>query len=138
MGLGEAFGDFFTNIKDAFGNFISDDEVKNILNQVKSTFEENVTKENLSIWVDKIKTGVKDITDQEEIKKIFEYAKKQVGHTTGQAGKVIQCLEKDINDTSCLERFTESAAISIQVRSILLYLHIHFQVYIYMFSIMIY
>ena len=78
--------------------------------------KENVTKENLSSWVDKIKSGVENVANQTEIKKILEYAKKQVGVKTGQAGKVIQCLEKDINDTSCLGHFTESSAFSIQVK----------------------
>jgi len=110
----EAIGDFLGDIKDAVGNFISNDEVKNIANQVTSTLKENVTKENLSSWVEKIKSGVEKVANQEDIKKIFEYAKKQVGVKTGQTGKVIQCLEKDIKDTSCLGHFTESSAFSIQ------------------------
>ena len=109
--------DIFNSIKDAVGNLLKDDAVKNILDQVTSTFKEVVTKENLSNWVEKIKSEVKNVGDQEEIKKILEYAKQQGGTKLGgQTGKVIQCLEKDIKDTSCQDHFTESSAFSIQVR----------------------
>ena len=112
----EAVGDFFTDIKDAVGDLLSDDEIKNVLNQVKSGFEEHITVDNLKRVANKIKSGLEDVADQEQIKQILGAAKGQVKDTTGKFGKVIQCFENDIKDTSCLEQFTESTAISIQVR----------------------
>ena len=121
------------NIKGVLGNTFSDENLRNIGNQIKSVFDEHITEENLSNFGNQIKNAVKGIKDQEQIKQTLDYFKNQVDDKTGKAGEVIQCLQNDIDDPTCFESITQSTSIplssgidsiSIQVSSILMYLHI--------------
>ena len=110
--MGDILGDLWNNIKGALGDVLSEENFKKLTDQVKSA----VTGENWNNLVSTIKDGLKDVTDPEKIKTILQSVKGQVKDTTGNAGKLIKCLENDIKDTSCLENFTKSSAYSIQVR----------------------
>lgn len=101
----------WNSIKGGLENVFSEENFKNLAHQVKSAF----TEENWDNMVTTIRNGLKDVTDKEKIKTILESVKGQIKDTTGNVGKMIQCLENDINDSSCLKNLTNSAY-TIQVR----------------------
>ena len=113
--MDEGLQKIWNGLSDTFGDLFSEETFKNLVDKIKSA----ATEENWNNLVATIKTGLKDVTDKEKIKTFLDSVKGQVKDTTGNVGKMIKCLENDINDKSCLENFTKSSAYSIQVRLIL-------------------
>jgi len=101
------------NIKGVLGNTFSEDNLRNIGNQIKSVFDEHITEENLGNFGNQIKNAVKDIKDQDQIKQTLDYFKSQVDDKTGKAGDVIQCLQNDVNDPTCFDAITQSTSIQL-------------------------
>ena len=104
--------DIWNSIKDTIGEVFSKENFNSLVDQIKSA----ATEENWNNVVDTIKNGLKDVTNTTQIKTFLDSVKGQVKDTSGKFGKVIQCLEKDIKDTTCLDHVTQSNASSIQVR----------------------